>query len=102
MIETPFNPAQQQVVDCGVLTSGFSCVLQMPTGSGKTWLAKKAIRQSAERGFRALYLTPLRALAEELVSEWVKEFEGIKVGIFTGDYGRGAKRFQYRTGKPKC
>ena len=42
---------------------------------------------------RALYLTPLRALAEELVSEWVKEFEGFEVGIFTGDYGRGGQAF---------
>jgi helicase len=93
MTQAPLNPAQQQVVDCGLLTSGFSCILQMPTGSGKTWLAKKAIRQSVQRGFRALYLTPLRALAEELVSEWVKEFAGIKVGIFTGDYGRAGAAF---------
>jgi helicase len=93
MTETPLNPAQQQVVDRGLLSSGFSCVLQMPTGSGKTWLAKKAIRQSVRRGMRALYLTPLRALAEELVSEWVKEFEGFEVGIFTGDYGRGGQAF---------
>jgi helicase len=93
MIETSLNPAQQQVVDYGLLTSGFSCVLQMPTGSGKTWLAKKAIRDSVQRGWRALYLTPLRALAEELVSEWVKEFTGFKVGVFTGDYGRGGVAF---------
>src|ERR1700724_2318296 len=87
--ETPLNPPQQQVVDCGLLTSGFSCVLQLPTGSGKTWLVKKAIRQSVKAGLRAVYLTPLRALAEELVIEWVKEFAGFEVGIFTGDYGRG-------------
>jgi helicase len=93
MTDATVNPTQQQVLDCGLLTSGFSCVLQMPTRSGKTWLAKKAIRQSVQRGLRALYLTPLRALAEELVSEWVKEFEGFDVGIFTGDYGRGGQAF---------
>ena len=93
MTETSLNPAQQQVIDCGLLTSGFSCVLQMPTGSGKTWLAKKAIRHSVQRGFRALYLDPLRALAEELVSDWAKEFTGFKVGVFTGDYGRGGVAF---------
>jgi helicase len=91
--ETPLNPPQQQVVDCGLLTSGFSCVLQMPTGSGKTWLAKKAIRRTVQSGLRALYLTPLRALAEELASNWVSEFAGVKVGIFTGDYGRGGQAF---------
>jgi helicase len=93
MTETSLNPAQQQMVDCGLLTSGFSCVLQMPTGSGKTWLAKKAIRHSVQRGLRALYLTPLRALAEELLSDWTKEFTGFKVGVFTGDYGRGGVAF---------
>jgi helicase len=87
------NPAQQEVLDHGFLTSGFSCILQMPTGSGKTWLAKQAIRHSVQAGFRALYLTPLRALAEELVQEWQREFAGIEVGIFTGDYGRGAENF---------
>jgi helicase len=91
--ETPLNPPQQQVVDCGLLTSGFSCVLQMPTGSGKTWLAKKAIRRTVQSGLRALYLTPLRALAEELASKWVSEFAGFKVGIFTGEYGRGGQAF---------
>jgi superfamily II helicase len=93
MTEAPLNPAQQEVSDFGLLSSGFSCVLQMPTGSGKTWLAKKAIRRSVQLGFRALYLTPLRAPAEELVTEWVKEFDGIEVGIFTGDYGRGGVAF---------
>jgi helicase len=65
----------------------------MPTGSGKTWLAKKAIRRTVQSGLRALYLTPLRALAEELASNWVSEFAGVKVGIFTGDYGRGGQAF---------
>ena len=87
------NPAQQIVLDCGVLTSGFSTILQMPTGSGKTWLAKLAIRHGIENGLRAIYLTPLRALAAELVEQWTKDFNGIKVGIFTGDYGRGAQNF---------
>ena len=33
---TQLNPAQQEVVDRGLLTTGFSVVLQMPTGAGKT------------------------------------------------------------------
>ena len=79
MTKTPMqpyllNPAQQEVIDCGVLTSGFSSILQMPTGTGKTWLAKLAIRHSVDNGLRAIYLTPLRALAVELVEQWTKDF----------------------------
>jgi helicase len=81
------NPAQQEVWDHGLLTSGFSCVLQMPTGSGKTWLSALAIKDSLRRGHRAIYLSPLRALAEELNTKWGESMEGTSVGIFTGDYG---------------
>lgn len=82
------NPAQQAVFDHGLLESGYSVVLQMPTGSGKTWLAKHAIRASLRRGLRAVYLSPLRALADELVTVWGEEFSEVPVGVFTGDYGR--------------
>ena len=81
------NPVQQEVVDHGLLTSGFSCILQMPTGSGKTWLSAIAIRNALEAGHKAIYLSPLRALAEELVVRWALQFKGFQVGIFTGDYG---------------
>jgi helicase len=93
MIPESLNPGQQEVIDHGLLTSGFSCILQMPTGSGKTWLAKQAIVHSVQVGFRAVYITPLRALAEELVNRWAKEFAGTPVGIFTGDYGQAGRDF---------
>jgi len=80
-------PPQKQVVDMGLLDSGFSCVLQMPTGSGKTWLAEQAIESVLTRGARAVYLTPLRALATELMSRWQDRFTDWQVGVFTGDYG---------------
>jgi helicase len=85
------NPAQQRVIDHGVLESGFSAVLQMPTGSGKTWLSREAIRASIRRGFRAVYLSPLKALADELSSAWASEFEDTGVGVFTSDYGKPGK-----------
>ncbi len=37
------TPPQAEVLAGCLLSSGFSCVLQMPTGSGKTWLAEQAI-----------------------------------------------------------
>lgn len=82
------NPVQKEVIDYGLLSSGFSCILQMPTGSGKTWLSSLAIRQTLQAGHKAIYLSPLRALAEELADRWGNELKGFSVGIFTGDYGR--------------
>jgi len=82
------NPAQHEVVERGLLSSGFSAVLQMPTGSGKTWLAEQAIATVLERGRRAVYLTPLRALANELVERWSARFSDHSVGVFTGEYGQ--------------
>lgn len=89
MVPTPLTllPPQAEVVSRGLLDSGFSCVLQMPTGSGKTWLSELAIETTLQRGYRAIYLTPLRALATELLSRWRQRFPHSKVGIFTGEYG---------------
>jgi helicase len=86
--EPELNPAQTEVVRRGLLSTGFSLILQMPTGSGKTWLAEQAIAAALQRGQRAVYLTPLRALANELVGRWTTRFAGHAVGVFTGDYGQ--------------
>jgi helicase len=75
---------QQPITENRVLLSGFHCLLQMPTGSGKTWLAEQAISTTLEGGRRAIYLTPLRAMAEELSNRWCERFSG-SVGVFTGD-----------------
>src|SRR5438094_6664307 len=84
--QTELNPAQKEVVQRGLLTSGFNCVLQMPTGAGKTWLAEQAIAATLRTGARAVYLTPLRALANELAERWSNRFVGFDVGVFTGEY----------------
>lgn len=86
------NPAQRFVLDAKMLETGFSCVLQLPTGTGKTWLACYAIEHALRRGYRAIYLTPLRALADELFPLWQSRFAPHQVGIFTGDYGQNGKK----------
>jgi helicase len=60
----------------------------LPTGAGKTWLAEQAIAAALCAGARAIYLTPLRALANELLERWALRFEGHEVGVFTGEYGQ--------------
>jgi helicase len=84
---TELNSAQQEIVERGLLASGFSAVLQMPTGAGKTWLAEHAVDSVLRAGGRAVYLTPLRALANELVARWRERFSGYEVGVFTGEHG---------------
>src|SRR5215510_15818685 len=86
-INMALQKPQEAVLSSGLLNSGFSCVLQMPTGSGKTWLAEQAIRDVLSGGSRAIYITPLRALAAELVGRWQKLYLNAKVGVFTGDFG---------------
>lgn len=80
------TPPQKYVLDSELLTTGFNCILQLPTGAGKTWLAERAIDLSTRTGFRAIYLAPTRALAAELYQRWKDKFN-VAVGIFTGDYG---------------
>lgn len=84
---------QQEVVCGGYLDGPFGCVLQMPTGSGKTWLAEQAILRTVTSGGRAIYVTPLRALASEVAARWSVSFPGISVGVFTGDFGPRGKPF---------
>lgn len=88
------TPPQQFVLNAGLLASSFNCVLQMPTGSGKTWLAEHAIAATLDRGCRAVYLAPLRALAAELHAKWQARFGSSRVGVFTGDSGaQGRQHF---------
>jgi helicase len=87
------TPSQAEVLESRLLDSGFSCVLQMPTGSGKTWLAELAIESVLKGGYRAVYLSPLRALASELTDRWQERFAAWKVGVFTGDYGKPGRPY---------
>src|SRR2546430_2054253 len=82
------SPPQAEILASGLLDLGFNCVLQMPTGSGKTWLAERAIGEVLRRGARAIYLTPLRALAGEVTARWQERFSPVAVGVFTGDFSR--------------
>ena len=56
-----------------------------PTGSGKTWIAREEIRRLLEKGKRAWYTTPLKALTNSKYTEFSAEFGAENVGILTGD-----------------
>src|SRR5687768_11216951 len=88
------SSAQKEIERLSLMESPFGCVLQMPTGSGKTWLSVKAMRHVIGRGRRAIYLCPIRALASELFEKWSKEQAELgPIGVFTGDFGRTGAPF---------
>ena len=79
-------PPQTEAVEAGV-TRGENLVAAVPTASGKTLVATLAMLASVERGGKALYIVPLRALASEKRGEF-EAFEeyGLDVGVSTGNY----------------
>tara|TARA_A100001037_G_scaffold298435_1_gene322151 strand:+ start:5737 stop:7968 length:2232 start_codon:yes stop_codon:yes gene_type:complete len=79
-------PPQAMAVEAGI-TQGKSIVASVPTASGKTFLAELAMLSSIARGGKALYIVPLRALANEKKREFDRFDEiDISVGSSTGDY----------------
>ncbi|MFC5134392.1 MULTISPECIES: ATP-dependent DNA helicase [Haloferacaceae] len=79
-------PPQEAAVEAGVL-DGESLVAAVPTASGKTLIAELAMLSAIERGGKALYIVPLRALASEKKTEFERwEDHGVTVGVSTGNY----------------
>lgn len=72
-------PPQEKAVAAGIL-EGKSVLVTTPTASGKTLVAMMAIAKAIIKGKKAVYLTPLRALASEKYSD-LKALEGIDLGI---------------------
>jgi hypothetical protein len=77
-------PVQEQAI--GHIVAGRSVLVTVPTGTGKTVMAKAGIFAAFERGQRAVYTTPLRALTEEKYRELCDDFGPGNVGMATGDF----------------
>jgi superfamily II RNA helicase len=61
------------------------CLVTAPTGAGKTWIALQAIETIFQKGGRAWYASPLKALTNSKLLEFGDHFGGSQVGILTGD-----------------
>jgi superfamily II RNA helicase len=61
------------------------CLVTAPTGSGKTWIAEKAIARIHVAGGRSWYACPLKALSNAKYAEFSDIFGQQHVGILTGD-----------------
>ena len=80
-------PPQAEALKSGVL-EGRNLVLAIPTASGKTLVSEIVmVNKLLREGGKAVYLVPLKALAEEKYREF-KEWEslGLRVAATTGDY----------------
>ncbi len=86
-------PPQEEAIQAGVL-EGKNLVLATPTASGKTLIAELcSLKHIIERNGKVVYLTPLRALANEKFDEFkkytaIRKADGkrLSVGISTGDF----------------
>ena len=86
-------PPQEEAINAGVLECK-NLVLASPTASGKTLIAElSGLKHVLEKNGKVVYLTPLRALANEKFDEFKKyttlrkkDGKRVTVGISTGDF----------------
>ncbi len=78
-VPDPFQLEALEAIDSG------DCLVTAPTGSGKTWIAEKAIEKIIGKGGRAWYASPLKALSNSKYLDFCRLFGEEKVGILTGD-----------------
>jgi len=64
---------------------GMSTLVAAPTGSGKTVVAEFAIERALDRGGKAFYTTPLKALSNQKFGDLVAKHGAGAVGLLTGD-----------------
>ena len=81
-------PVQEAAVQRYDLFEGRSLVISSPTSSGKTFVGEMAAMRATFAGKRVLYLTPLRALAEEKFQTFSARYStyGVKVVVATRDH----------------
>lgn len=89
-------PPQEEAVQAGVL-EGKNLVLASPTASGKTLIAELCgLKHILQNNGKVVYLSPLRALANEKFNEFKKytsihkaDGKRVAVGLSTGDFDSG-------------
>ena len=70
---------------CRSLQEGRGVLVAAPTGAGKTIVGEFAIYLALERGLKAFYTTPIKALSNQKYSELAAKYGSANVGLLTGD-----------------
>ena len=76
-------PAQEEALL--EIVTGANVILSTPTGSGKSLVAVAAHAAALQRGHRAFYTAPIKALVSEKFFALIDVFGADKVGMLTGD-----------------
>jgi len=80
----PFIPDPFQLKALSAISKG-DCLVTVPTGAGKTWIAEQAIARTFSNKGKAWYASPLKALTNSKFAEFSEIFGPENVGILTGD-----------------
>src|SRR5918996_787522 len=67
------------------LEGGESVLVAAPTGAGKTVVAEFAVERALQRGRKAFYTTPLKALSNQKFGDFLARYGAGRVGLLTGD-----------------
>jgi ATP-dependent RNA helicase HelY len=70
---------------CLSLQAGRGVLVAAPTGAGKTIVGEFAIYLALQRGLKAFYTTPIKALSNQKYSELSEKYGASQVGLLTGD-----------------
>jgi len=83
--EEGFVPSPFQLEALEHLFRGEDVIVVAPTGSGKTWIALRAIESYLEEGKSTWYTTPLKALSNQKYDQFREIFGEENVGLLTGE-----------------
>lgn len=70
---------------CKSLQAGRGVLVAAPTGAGKTIVGEFAIYLALQRGLKAFYTTPIKALSNQKYFELTEKYGLHNVGLLTGD-----------------
>jgi ATP-dependent RNA helicase HelY len=80
----PLDPFQVEAIN--KLASHQGVLVSAPTSSGKTVVADYAIFECLERGLKAIYTTPLKALSNQKFRDLKQKYGEGYVGLVTGEH----------------
>ena len=86
----PFQPDPFQLEALAAIEHA-DCLVCVPTGAGKTWIAEKAMARIHKAGGQSWYASPLKALSNAKHAEFSRIFGPENVGILTGDRKENAQ-----------
>ncbi|MCX8173717.1 MAG: DEAD/DEAH box helicase [Thermoplasmata archaeon] len=90
---TALYPPQELAIEPAL--AGKNVVVAVPTASGKSLIAYLSIAKGFLEGKKAVYIVPLRALANEKYEDLrILEKIGARVGISTGDYDAADEKLE--------